>query len=167
MTDPGEPVRFVAASFAVPRGLITDTYRLEVLTPAVAELDYDAVMSSKDRLRDVFSANDRWPADGMTLAQNIADLRKHEAEFHGRQAFAYTVLAPDAMLCLGCVYLYPSTVTGYDCEVYLWVRTSARHLDAVLHEDVRRWLASQWPFECPAFPGREISWPQWPGTRHT
>lgn len=161
------PEPFVPADFVLPRGLVTDTYLLEVLTPAVAELDYDAVMSSKDRLRDVFSANDRWPADDMTLAHNVADLRKHEAEFHAHRAFAYTVLAPDAMLCLGCVYLYPTTVSGYDCEAYLWVRTSTQHLDTVLHEDVRRWLASHWPFERPAFPGREIPWPQWRGTRHT
>lgn len=157
---------FVPGDFVVPPGFATDTYRLEVLTPAVAELDYDAVISSRARLRDVFAADDHWPAEGMTLAQNIADLRKHECEFHARQAFAHTVLAADATRCLGCVYLYPSTVAGYDCEVYLWVRTGAQHLDPVLYRDVRCWLDSKWPFTRPAFPGREIPWAQWPGARH-
>jgi len=157
----------VPADFVVPESFETADYRLNVLTPAVAELDYDAVMTSKEHLREVFSAGDRWPADDMTLAGNVKDLRKHEAEFHAREAFAYTVLTPSADLCLGCVYIYPSTVADYDCEVYCWVRASALKLDTALHDDMRRWLKSHWPFERPAFPGREISWAQWFGTRHT
>ncbi|MDH3712925.1 MAG: hypothetical protein OET44_03645 [Gammaproteobacteria bacterium] len=156
----------VPDDFAVPASFVGDGYRLEMLTPAVAELDYDAVISSKGSLRTVFSANDPWPAHDLTLADNVADLRKHESEFHARQAFAYTVLAVSGDLCLGCVYIYPSTVARYDCEMYLWVRSSALYLDEKLHNDMRAWLQSHWPFEQPAFPGREIPWTQWPGNRH-
>ncbi len=46
---------FVPQTFNVPESLITEKYRLEILTPAVAETDYDAVMSSKIRLRSVFA----------------------------------------------------------------------------------------------------------------
>ena len=37
---------FVSEDFKVPKSLVTDLYRLEILEPIVAELDYDAVMSS-------------------------------------------------------------------------------------------------------------------------
>ena len=160
------PTALVSDDFLVPESFATDTYRLEVLTPVVAELDYAAVMSSRDRLRNIFSLDDSWPADEMTLAENVVDLRKHAGEFRAREAFAYTMLTPQRDQCLGCVYIYPATVTEYDCEMYLWVRTSARHLEETLHNDMRDWLKSSWPFLRPAFPGREIPWVQWSGSRH-
>ena len=156
----------VPDGFDVPETFEAEAYRLEVLTPAVGELDYDAVMSSRERLRNVFAPDDSWPAEDMTLAKNIADLRKHETEFRTRVAFAYTMLSPARDEWLGCAYIYPTTVSDYDCEVYLWVRDSARHLDETLHDDLRAWLAASWPFAQPAFPGREISWSEWSGHRH-
>ncbi len=157
----------VPNDFVVPETFTADAYRLDVLTPAVAELDYQAVMSSRERLRNVFAPNDSWPADDMTLEENAADLRKHAAEFSARVAFAYTMLNPARDQCLGCVYIYPATVPGYDCEMYLWVRDSARHLDETVHRDMRAWLADSWPFARPAFPGRDIPWSDWSGGRHT
>lgn len=156
----------VPDAFDVPQTFTAEAYRLEVLTPAVAELDYDAVMSSRERLRDVFAPDDSWPAQNMTLAENVADLRKHETEFRARAAFAYTMLSPARDECLGCVYIYPATVSDYDCEMYLWVRDSARHLDETLHHDMRAWLEASWPFTRPAFPGRAIPWSKWSGRRH-
>ncbi len=41
---------FVPEDFKIPKSLVTDQYRLEILEPNVAEIDYDAVMSSKERL---------------------------------------------------------------------------------------------------------------------
>lgn len=152
---------FVPEDFAVPESLSTDRYRLEVLTPSVAELDYEAVMSSVERLRQVFGQDDDWPADDMTLEFDIGDLEQHEAEFRAREAFAYTVLSPGGDRCVGCVYLYPSSVPGYDCEVFLWVRESEADLDEHLYTAIRSWLKTDWPFENPAFPGREIPWDQW------
>ncbi|MGI9302453.1 MAG: hypothetical protein ACR2RB_07080 [Gammaproteobacteria bacterium] len=156
---------FVLPDFAVPESLAIDRYRLEVLRPEVAEMDYDAVMSSRERLRKVFRENDHWPADDMPPEENIGDLERHEAEFRSRQAFAYTVLTPSRDRCLGCVYIYPPTVAGFDCEVYLWVRDSEIALDEDLYTCVRQWLSTDWPFERPAFPGREIPWADWHGVR--
>lgn len=155
---------FVPEDFAVPESLSTDRYRLEVLRPGVAEFDYAAVMSSRERLRQVFAEDDDWPADDMTLEFNIGDLERHEAEFRAREAFAYTVLSPARDRCLGCVYLYPPCVSDHDCEVYLWVRQSEADLDAHLYATIRSWLKTDWPFEKPAFPGREIPWNEWQGT---
>jgi len=52
---------------------------------------------------------------------------------------------------------------GYDSEAYLWVRTSElrNRLGARLFDAVKCWLAENWPFEIPAFPGREIDWKTW------
>ena len=154
---------FVPEDFVVPESLLTDRYRLKMLEPSVADLDYDAVMSSKEHLRQVFGEDDDWPADDMTLEFNIGDLEQHEAEFRARQAFAYTVLSPAKDRCVGCVYFYPSSLPEYDCEVYLWVRESEADLDDHLYLTIRNWLKTDWPFKNPAFPGRDIPWDQWQG----
>jgi hypothetical protein len=152
---------FVPDNFMVPEVLITKHYRLEVLSPAVAEIDYEAVMSSRQRLRNVFAENDKWPRDEMTLADNINDLKRHEEEFQRREAFAYTVLNHNRDRCIGCVYIDPPTVELYDCEIYLWVRDSDLRLDIDLYENVLMWIDKDWPFKNAAFPGRLISWSEW------
>ena len=52
---------FIQNDFKIPDHLITDQFRLVVLEPSFAEADYESVMSSKERLRQVFSENDEWP----------------------------------------------------------------------------------------------------------
>jgi len=152
---------FVPMTFEIPKSLTTDHYRLEILTPGVAELDFDAVMSSKARLRSIFEENSDWPEDNMSLDDNIRDLLQHEKEFISRQAFAFTVLTLTKDECIGCVYFNPSTVSEFDCEVYLWLRDSEIRLDTNLFENVKQWLVNHWPFKRIAFPGREISWDNW------
>ena len=147
--------------FEVPESFVTDLYRLEILTPKVTELDYDAVMSSKERLRNVFGENTEWPKDDMSLEKNTEDLTRHEKEFKIREAFAYTVLTLPSDKCIGCVYIEPTIVREFDCEVYLWVRDSEISLDNHLYKSVYNWLLSSWPFKKIAFPGREISWADW------
>ncbi|UCH64873.1 MAG: hypothetical protein JSW63_09640 [Ignavibacterium sp.] len=152
---------FVPTVFEVPDSLCTNNYRLEILTPDISELDYDAVMSSRKRLRNVFGENTEWPKDDMSLKENTEDLIKHEKEFKARKAFAYTVLKLSGNKCIGCVYIDPTEIPEFDCEVYLWVRDSEISLDDHLYKNVRSWLQSYWPFEKIAFPGREISWSDW------
>jgi hypothetical protein len=152
---------FVPIDFEVPELLEIDQYRLEVLTPNVTEMDYEAVMSSKERLRNVFEENTDWPKDDMSLEENREDLTRHEKEFRAREAFAYTVLTLSRDKCIGCVYFEPTNVSELDCEVYLWVRDSEISLDNHLYNNVRNWILNSWPFKKIAFPGREISWAEW------
>ena len=156
---------FVPQSFNVPESLVTEKFCLEILTPKVAEIDYDAVMSSKTRLRSVFAESTEWPRDTMTLADNIKDLQRHEEEFKLRKAFAYTVLTPTREKCLGCVYIEPCKAVEFDSEIYLWVRDDSLSLDDDLYNNIRDWLANCWPFKKIAFPGREISWRKWKSYR--
>jgi hypothetical protein len=152
---------FVPVEFEVPESLITNQYQLEMLSPEIAELDYDAVMSSKNRLRTIFSERTEWPRDDMTLDENRKDLIRHQEEFETRKAFAYTVLNVDRNKCLGCVYIEPSRIFQFDCEIYLWVRESHISLDNNLFITINNWISDYWLFKKPAFPGREVSLEKW------
>ena len=143
---------FVPNDFVIPLEYKTEHYRLEVLTPKVGEMDYEAVMTSKERLRSVFGKSTQWPTDEMTLEENVADLRRHENEFKERKAFAYTVLDLSGKRCIGCVYIKPARKTKYDCEVYLWVRESELKLDEDLYKNIKSWVINKWPFTNIAFP---------------
>ena len=152
---------FVPTEYVVPRELVTANFTLRMLSVDDVEKDFEAVMSSAARLSQVWP-DSGWPA-GLTLRQNLIDLGWHEKEFQNRSSFAYTMVASDESRVLGCVYFYPTEKAGYDAEVFLWVRESAaaRDLDKELFEVVQHWLASDWPFENPAYPGRTISWEHW------
>ena len=152
---------FVPTEFVVPGEFATANFTLRMLSIDDVEKDFEAVTSSAARVSKVWP-DSGWPA-GLTLRQNLIDLGWHEKEFQNRTSFAYTMVAPDESEVLGCVYFYPTDKAGHDVEVFLWVRESevANDLDKALFEVVQRWLAADWPFENPAYPGRTISWAHW------
>jgi RimJ/RimL family protein N-acetyltransferase len=156
----GSPL--VPDEFEVPLGLETDRLRLRPLLASDAVKDFEAVMTSAERLKSVFRPGGVWP-DGLTLEQNLKELAWHEIEFQKRRSFAYTVVSLDESQVLGCLYLYPTRRGGHDVEVNLWVRASEAEtgLDDHLYQSVRRWIAEAWPFRKPAYPGREIAWADW------
>ena len=155
------PSPFVAQSFEVPENLETDEFRLRMLTVNDVVKDYDAVMSSVDHLSKVWPGSG-WP-DGLTLEEDLIDLGWHQREFMNRSSFAYTMVTLDESTVVGCVYINPTRKRGYDAEVYLWVRESELEngLDARLYEAVKKWLDSDWEFENPGLPGRDIDWETW------
>ena len=83
---------FVSESFKVPNQLYTGQFLFQVLGPKFSEVDYEAVMSSRKRLRHVFAENSKWPETDMSFESNKSDLVRHEKEFNSRVAFAYAVL---------------------------------------------------------------------------
>ncbi len=89
----------------VPAGLRTDEFVLRMLAATDVALDYDAVMASSDILH--LRSGGSWPRDGFSLAENLADLQEHEADFYARRGFTYTIMNPDETQCLGCLYIYP------------------------------------------------------------
>jgi RimJ/RimL family protein N-acetyltransferase len=153
------PKEFYPARAPVPEEKRTQRLLFRRLRATDVELDYDAVMSSAEALRR-WSGSD-WPRDGFTLAENLADLERHEHEHNERKAFTFTVLDPAATRCLGCVYVVPvwpeaaCLCGGVTCAaaVGFWVRTSElegdldRHLFAALCE----WFKSEWTFGCILF----------------
>ncbi len=152
----------VPDGFAVPELLETDRLRLRPLTVHDLVRDYDAVMTSIERLRPVFGPGQDWP-DGLTLEQDLLDLAWHQVEFQLRTSFAYTVVSLDERRVLGCVYLFPTQKRDHDVDVILWVRQSEAEtgLDDHLAATVAAWIGSDWPFERPAYPGRGVPWSDW------
>ena len=138
---------FVPDDYVVPLALSGPGFHLEPLGPQHNDADHHAWTSSIEHIRATpgFSTG-RWPpAEGMSLDENLSDLRRHAEDFQRRVGFTYTVL-DDADLVIGCVYIYPSKTDPAIAEVWSWVMASRADLDSVLHETVASWLAADWPF---------------------
>jgi hypothetical protein len=138
---------FVPDDYAVPLTLTGPGFRLVPLGPQHNDADHHAWTSSIEHIRATpgFSTG-RWPpVEGMTLEDNLRDLRRHADDFERRVGFTYTVLDDDDVV-VGCVYIYPSPTDPDITEVRSWVTAGRAELDSVLHETVDGWLAADWPF---------------------
>lgn len=137
---------FVPTDFVVPMELNQKGFKLRPLTSADAELDFDAVMSTAERLRS--QLGDDWPVDDFTVEENRQQLEIHEQQFVDRAAFVYTVLRPDESEVLGCVYVCPGESDNFDATITYWVRES--QMNGNLPNDLRialeKWIAESWPF---------------------
>jgi len=155
----------VPENFVVPAVLKTDKIFARCLTVNDVVKDYDAVITSINHLRKTkpFGPGSDWPGSDLTLEQDLIDLGWHQKEFQNRTSFAYTVMSLDEKLCLGCLYIYPSDRSGFDCKIIMWVRESEvdKGLDVHLFEAVKKWINEFWPFRNPGYPGREIDWKEW------
>lgn len=140
------PQAFVPDDFDVPRELVTPRFRLEPLGPQHNADDHQAWTSSIEHIRATpgFPSGE-WPVPGMTLEENLADLRRHAQDFAQRSGFTYTVLDGSDRV-IGCVYIYPSREQPGGADVASWVTADRADLDPVLHEAVSAWLANDWPF---------------------
>jgi hypothetical protein len=147
---------FVPADFEPPTALTTDSFRLEPLGPQHNEADHAAWTSSIEHVRSTPGFTDgSWPPpDGMSLDQNLDDLRRHADDFQRRTGFTFTVLDPGDGDVIGCVYVYPSRSEQYDAKVLSWVRADRADLDVPLADAVARWLSTDWPWERVERPGR-------------
>lgn len=152
--------RFIPDDFTVSEKLETPDFLLRMLTVNDVVKDYDAVMTSVDHLQGVFGPNSSWPEPTLTFEQDLIDLGWHQKEFQRRTSFAYTVMAPDESVCLGCMYIFPTDIESYDAMVLMWVRKTAydNNLDPKLEKEVKDFIEKQWPFEKVAYPGRDITW---------
>ena len=63
----------------LPDSLKTAEFHLLPLTPAHVEIDYEAVIASREML-NLWSGSD-WPTPDFTLAANLADLEWHDREY--------------------------------------------------------------------------------------
>lgn len=149
--------------FTIPDGLVTNEFLIRPLLETDVELDYAAVMESKEFLRQWEQSS--WPADDFTLADNLKDLQRHEREHKRRESFTYTVMNPTETECLGCVYIFPlaarwlaqaetapsddSDWADYEAVILFWIRQSrlAEAMDRQLLDVLRPWFEQEWAFD--------------------
>jgi RimJ/RimL family protein N-acetyltransferase len=136
---------------------------LRPITEADTEIDYPAVMGSRERLWEIFGPAWAWPKDTMTFDQDRRDLRRHAEEIAAHQSFNYALLDEAETAILGCVYIDPPERAGADGEVSWWVVDDhvgggvARAREALGAPRI----AADWPFRRPRYLGRDITWQEW------
>ena len=146
-----------------PDELRANEFLLRPIRVSDAELDYEAVMESRQSLR--LWEQSSWPEDDFTVEANRGDLRLLERRHAASESFTYTVMDLTETRCLGCVYIFPTdarqfakyqvTPVGdahwsrFEVGVYFWVRESrlADGLDSRLLGALEPWFRSQWQIE--------------------
>jgi hypothetical protein len=128
-------------------------HHLRPIRAADVDIDYPAVMGSRERLWAKYGDAWGWPPATMTLEQDREDLARHEAEIASHETFNYAVLNSDESELLGCVYIDPPPSEGSDAVVSWWVVDDAvgTQLDRALEEFVPRWLNDTWGFQAVDF----------------
>lgn len=145
------------------RVAVAGGYFLRPITGADAELDYPAVMGSRERLWSIYGEAWGWPPATMTLEQDREDLVHHEVEIAAHESFNYALFDDAGTALLGCVYIDPPRKTGADAEISWWVvdTHTGTELEQALDERIPKWIAEAWPFEHPRYVGRDLSWQDW------
>jgi hypothetical protein len=163
MTWRREQMVFANENATIPDGLVTNEFLIRPLLATDVELDYAAVMESREFLRKWEQST--WPADDFTVADNLKDLQRHEREHINRESFTFTVMNPAETECLGCIYIFPRTArwlsqaettpiadadwADYEAIVLFWIRQSrlAEGMDRKLLDTLRPWLQQEWSFD--------------------
>lgn len=136
---------------------------LRPIREADLAIDYPAVMGSRERLWSIYGRPWGWPPEDMTWEADRADLAYHEDEIAQHRSFNYALLNEDETELLGCVYIDPPERVGADAEISWWVVDAlvGGPVEACLDRAVPDWVERDWPFRCPRYVGRDLSWQEW------
>jgi hypothetical protein len=143
---------WLADDFSPPGRLELPTrHHLRPIRERDVDIDYPAVMGSRERLWARYGEAWGWPPAHMTYDEDREDLAHHEAEIAARLSFNYAVLNEDESELLGCVYVDPPdehAPEGAEAVASWWVvdREAGGELERALDELVPRWLAGRWGF---------------------
>ena len=153
MTDPRTP--WLPSDFEHPERVTLDCGdHLRPIRAEDVEIDYPAVMGSRERLWAKYGAAWGWPPAEMTREQDRDDLAHHEREIAAHETFNYAILNPDESALLGCVYIDPpEDPERHDATSSWWVVDDrvGSELEHELERFVPRWLTGVWPFQRVAF----------------
>jgi hypothetical protein len=149
--------------FSAPVRLAHDDVVATALTRADLLDDVRGINASIDLIERTRGGG--WPTEAVTEEFNEVDLVWHELEFREGASFAYVLRRADGAY-LGCCYLYPmgrrteltEQLLGYDVDVSWWV-TPRAYDDGYygkVHDALRVWLATEFPFWRPYYSNREI-----------
>jgi RimJ/RimL family protein N-acetyltransferase len=138
-------------------------HHLRPIAGTDTDLDYPAVMGSRERLWSIYGQAWGWPPATMTYEQDLADLQHHEAEIAAHESFNYALFDDAETQLLGCVYIDPPQKAGADAEISWWLvdAYATTPLQQVLDAFVPQWIATDWPFKTPRCIGHDLTWPEW------
>jgi hypothetical protein len=145
------------------RAELATGHHLRPIRATDVDLDYPAVMGSRERLWSIYGAAWGWPPATMTYEQDREDLARHAAEIETHESFNYALFDAAESALLGCVYVDPPEKAGADAEISWWVVDAevGTDLERALDAFVPAWIAAHWPFERPRFVGRDLTWDEW------
>jgi hypothetical protein len=141
---------WVGAGFTHPAGVDLPTgHRIRPLRESDIDIDYPAVMGSRERLWAKYGEAWGWPTPSMTYADDREDLARHEAETAAGVTFAYAVVDEAETRLVGCVYVDPpdaGSPAATDAVASWWVVDDAvgTPLERAIEELMPRWLADVW-----------------------
>jgi hypothetical protein len=144
---------WLPGGFETPQRLDLPTgHHLRPIRAADVDLDYPAVMGSRERLWAIYGEAWGWPPATMTFEADRDDLAHHEREIAEQLTFNYAVLDAGETELLGCVYIDPPDERrppGTDAVVSWWVvdREAGGALERALDEAIPRWLDAVWGFQ--------------------
>jgi hypothetical protein len=126
-------------------------HHLRPIREADVDIDYPAVMGSRERLWAKYGEVLGWPPATLSYEAGRRDLARHEAEMAAGEAFTCAVLDKQETDLLGCVYIYPAqdwSPPGSDAVASWWVvdQAAETELEWALDAFVPRWLTDSWRF---------------------
>jgi hypothetical protein len=126
-------------------------HHLRPIRETDVDIDYPAVMGSRERLWAKYGEAWGWPPADMSIEADRKDLARHEAEIEAKEAFNYALFDADETALLGCVYIDPPgerSPSDADAVVSWWVVDDAvgTDLERTLDGFVPQWLAETWRF---------------------
>ena len=144
---------WLRAGFEHPRRVELPTgHHLRPIREADVDIDYPAVMGSRQLLWAKYGEAWGWPSPAMSYQADKDDLARHEAEIAAHETFNYAILDAGETLLLGCVYIDPPDArspAGTDAVASWWVVEQQRgaELERTIDDFVPMWLADVWGFE--------------------
>jgi hypothetical protein len=149
-------VPWLPEGFQTPQRVDLPTgHHLRPIRAADTDIDYPAVMGSRERLWAKYGELWGWPPETMTAEQEREDLAHHEEEIAAQITFNYAVLDEGETELLGCVYIDPADerTPGADAVSSWWVvdDQAGGRLQQALDELVPRWLTEVWGFRNVAY----------------
>jgi len=143
--------------------LVPPEHHLRPIRASDVDIDYPAVMGSRERLWTIFGDAWSWPPESMTFEEDRADLARHEREMVDRRSFNYAVIDEGEKRLAGCVYLDPPGRSGADADISWWVveDLASTPLASSLSVLIPHWVSQYWPFVEPRFIGIDIGWDEW------
>ncbi len=148
---------WLSEQFAHPtRVELATGHHLRPIRESDVDIDYPAVMGSRERLWAKYGDSWGWPPATMSYQADKEDLARHEAEIAAHETFNYAVLDEGETQLLGCVYIDPPddrSPAGTDAVASWWVvdEVAGTELERAIDDFVPGWLADTWGFEAVAY----------------